>query len=276
MREKQANFWTYLVLIIISFISIFPFVYMILSALKAPDEIVGQGLNLFPAVPQWENFLKVFDLAPFHLYIFNSFMTALAIVVLQTLASSMLAYALTQLKFKGKGLLFVVIMISYMIPSATTYVASYVFLSRAQLINTLTGYVLSNTANVFMIFLLRQSFTQVSGELIEAARISGASEWQIYRKIMLPLNKDVIFTTAILSFIGSYNAYMWPNLVLTSQENLLISIGLQRFFNSQGSFAQNWPLIMAGSTISILPLLIIFIVFQRYLKVGISGQGVKG
>lgn len=276
MKSLRQHWLRYLLLIIAALFAIFPLLWMFLNSLKTGQEI---SLNsLFPQSPQWSNFPEAFEMAPFGLYMWNSFYTALIIVILQMLLSSMLAYALVFLDFKGRNSLFMLILSTYMLPSATTYVPSYVMLSQMNLLNSHIGLIISCTVNVSMIFLLRQNFKRIPKEFIEAGRVSGANEWQIYSKIVLPYSKSALFTTGILSFIANYNSYLWPTLLLNDQDKFLISMGVNRFYTMEGSFASKWPLIMAATTISILPMLIIYIVFQRYLLSGInkSNEGLKG
>lgn len=276
MQNRIKDGLRYLSITILSLAMIFPLFWMFMSALKTPSEIMSKDFIFFPAVPQWSNFIEAFELAPFHVYIWNSLFTSLIIVVLQLLLSSMYAYALTQLEFKGKGFMFMLVLVTYMLPAAATYVPSYVILARTGLLNSFAGLILSSAASVSTIFLLRQNFKQIPKELIEAGRVIGASEWSIYTKIVLPYSKSAIFTAGLISFVGNYNSYLWPTLVLSDKNKQLITVGLNSFFSSQGTFASQWPLIMAASAISVVPLLIIFAVFQRYLITGISGGGVKG
>ena len=276
MNSHTKEIFRYVLITILSLVMIFPLIWMFLSALKTPSEIMSTDFIFFPQTPQWTNFIEAFELAPFHLYIWNSLFSSLIIVALQLLLSSMYAYALTQLNFRGRGFMFVLILITYMLPAAATYVPSYVILARTNLLNTFTGLIISNTASVATIFLLRQNFKQIPKELIEAGRIIGASEWTIYSKIVLPYSRSAIFTAGLISFVANYNSYLWPTLVLSDKDKQLITVGLNSFFSSQGTFASQWPLIMAASAISVVPLLIIFVLFQRYLITGISGGGVKG
>ncbi|MEJ9281470.1 carbohydrate ABC transporter permease [Ureibacillus thermosphaericus] len=266
----------YLLLTLFSVITVFPLIWMFLSSLKTGKEIISIPLTFFPSDPQWGSFAKALELAPFGLYIFNSIVTALAIVLFQIILSSMLSYALTQMDFKGKNILFVSILITYMLPAAATYVPSYIILARMGLLDTLSGIVISNIASVFVIFLLRQAFMQVPKELIEAARSEGASDWYILRKVMIPMTKSTIFTVSLISFVQMYNNYLWPSLIVNSQEKYLITVGLNKFFTTQGNFAEQMPLIMAANVLSVLPLLILFFIFHKWFIKGISDTGVKG
>lgn len=273
---KIKKGFNYMALIIFGILMVFPLIWMFLSALKSPDEIFMIPLKWFPAVAQWGNFSKVLELAPFGLYIYNSAITAIAIVVLQLVLSSMIAYALTQMHFKGRTLLFNLILITYMLPSAVTYVPSYVIVAKMGLLDTLTGIVISNIASVFVIFLLRQAFMQVPKEMIEAAKADGASDFGILRKVMIPMSKSTLFTVALISFVEMYNNYLWPSLIVKSQEKYLITVGLNKFFMSEGAFASKWPLIMGANVLSVIPLLVLFVVLYKWFIKGIGDTGLKG
>ena len=187
----------------------------------------------------------------------------------------MIAYALTQFNFKGRKILFAIIMGTYMLPSAATYVPCYMILSKINLIDTLTGIIISNLGNVFGIFLMRQAFLQINKSLIEAARIDGASHWKILWKIVFPLTKPTFITFGLISFVTYYNDYMYPSLITKSPEKFLISAGLRQFFIQGGAYGIKWPEIMAASTITVLPLLILFLVAQKWFMKGVGDTGVK-
>lgn len=268
--------FSYIAISCLSVIMVLPLIWMLLSSLKTTDEIFQVPLTWIPKSFQWSNFTKALELAPFGLYISNSIITALCIVFLQIILSSMLAYALTQWKFKGKKLIFNSILVTYMLPSAATYVPSYVIVAKLQLLDTLTGIVISSMASVFAIFILHQAFLQIPKELIEAARSDGATDLMILTRIMMPMSKSTIFTVSLISFVQTYNSYLWPSLLINSEEKYLITVGLNRFFTTQGTFADQWPLIMAANVLAVVPLLLIFITFQKWFIKGISDNGLKG
>ena len=164
---------------------------------------------------------------------------------------------------------------TYMLPSAATYVPCYMILSKINLIDTLTGIIISNLGNVFGIFLMRQAFLQINKSLIEAARIDGASHWKILWKIVFPLTKPTFITFGLISFVTYYNDYMYPSLITKSPEKFLISAGLRQFFIQGGAYGIKWPEIMAASTITVLPLLILFLVAQKWFMQGVGDTGVK-
>lgn len=174
-------------------------------------------------------------------------------------------------------MLFAVIMATYMLPTAATYVPSYIILSNWNLLNTYTGLIISNAVSIFGIFLLRQAFMQVPAGLVEAAKIDGANAWKILWKIVTPMAKSSFITFGLMSFISSYNNYMWPSLITDSPEMSLVSQGLRRYFIEGGAYGTEWPKVMAGSTIIVVPLLILFMFTQKWFINGIGGDtGMKG
>ncbi len=265
-----------IVLLILSLVTFFPLLWMITNSFKSTETIMRNPLNLMPDFFDFRNFIGALTLAPFDLYIINSVITAFFIVALQLLFGILFAYGLYRFKFKGSNFLFNLVLLTYMLPAAATYVPSYVILSRLGLIDSLTGIIVSNSVAVFTIYMLYTSFKQVPKELIEAAQIDGASNWQILWKVVVPFCKSTILTNALIQFVTMYNNYMWPSLITNTKSKYLISVGLNKFFTSQGNFGQNLPLLMAGNTISVLPLLIIFVVLQKYFIKGLSDSGIKG
>lgn len=275
-KEVIVNIIRHSALIIISIITFFPFLWMVSNALKTKDEIFNFPPTLAPAIPQWNNFIQVFKEAPFATYLGNSLFVALIEVTFQVISSAMIAYALTQFKFRGKKVLFAIIMGTYMLPSAVTYVPCYMLLSKMNLIDTLTGLIISNLVNIFGIFLIRQAFLQVDKNIIEAARMDGASHLNILWKMMFPLTKPTFITFALISFVTYYNEYMYPSLIIKSPEKFLVSAGLRQFFIQGGAYGIKWPEIMAASTLTVLPLLILFFIAQKWFMKGVNDTGVKG
>ena len=265
-----------LLLAFVSILAFFPLLWMATNSFKTANKIIQQPLNLFPEVLDFRNFIGALEKAPFDLYIINSIITAFAIVILQLLLGILMGYGLSKFDFKGKKILFGSILLTYMLPAAATYVPSYVILAKMNLIDTIPGIIISNVASVFTIYMVYQTFSSVPKEMIEAAEMDGANNWQILWKVMVPLSKSTILTTALIQFVVMYNNYMWPSLITNSKKNYLISVGLNIFFNSKGNFTQNLPMLMAANTISVLPLLILFLILKKWFIEGISDSGIKG
>jgi len=277
LKDKTYKIALNLFITIISMVMVFPFFWMFTSALKSQDEIRSFPPTIIPETAQWGNFVEAWQAAPFDMYIFNSFFTASAIVALHVITTAFFAYAITQLDFRFKKILFGIVMATYMLPVPVTYVPSYIILSRLGWLDSYQGIIFSNAVSVFAIFLARQSFLQVPTELVDAAKVDGASHWTILWKVFFPLTKPIFITFGLINFVLMYNNYLWPLLIIRSRELYLITIGLRQFFIEQGAYGVNWPLIMAASTIVVVPLLALFFVTQKWFVKGVGGSsGVKG
>lgn len=248
----------------------FPFFWMFSSSLKTNEEIWSVPPVLWPAEANWINFADAWQAAPFGLYVFNSTFVAVAVVIIQLINSSMMSYALTHMRFALSRVLMAVIMVSYMLPVSATYLSGYVILSRMGLLDSYTGLIVSNAITIFGIFLLRQAFLQVPRELVEAAKIDGCGHWRILWTIMIPLSRSTLLIMTLLSFIGQYNNYLWPMLITKSPQLQLVSAGLRSFFVEGGAYGMKWPQIMAASSLTIVPLVILFLIAQKWIIKGVS------
>lgn len=263
-------------LFLFSIFTAFPFLWMVISALKTKAEIMDVS-KFFPAEFQWNNFYEVIFHSPLLKYVWNSLFVSVITLAIQIVTAAMIAYALVFLKFKGRKILFAIIMGTYMLPTAATYIPSYIILADWNLLDTFTGLIISNCVSIFGIFLLRQAFMQVPIGVIEAARIDGASQWKILWQVVCPMTKSSFITFGLMNFITCYNSYMWPSLITDSNEKMLVSQGLRKFFIEGGAYGTEWPLVMAGSTLIVLPLLILFAFTQKWFINGIGGDtGMKG
>ena len=265
-----------LLLCVFSVFTAFPFFWMVLSALKTKAEIMDVS-KFFPAEFQWNNFYEVIFQSPLLRYVGNSLFVSVITLVIQIVTAAMIAYALVFMEFKGRKVLFAIIMGTYMLPTAATYIPSYIILSKLHLLNTFTGLIVSNCVSIFGIFLLRQAFMQVPLGIVEAARIDGASNWKILWQVVCPMTKSSFITFGLMNFITCYNSYMWPSLITDSNEKMMVSQGLRKFFIEGGAYGTEWPLVMAGSALIVLPLLILFAFTQKWFINGIGGDtGMKG
>lgn len=265
-----------LVLILIGLITVFPFFWMVLGSVKTSAE--AMDVNCFwPNIIHLENIIYALTDSPLLKYVGNSLFIAVAVVAIQIVTGAMLAYAFTFFQFKGKNLLFAIVMGTYMLPAAATYIPSYVLLAKMGMLNSFRGLIISQCVSIFGIFLLRQAFMQFPIELVEAARMDGASNWRILWKIICPITKSSFVTFGLISFISIYNNYMWPSLITKSTNLYQVSQGLRSFFIEGGAYGTNWAVVMAGSTVIIVPLLILFAFTQKWFVSGLAGDtGVKG
>ena len=266
----------WIILIIVGVFTAFPFLWMVVSAFKTKEEIMDTS-KFLPQSLHWENFITVIFNSTIPRYIVNSLLISLAIVFIQIITGALIAYAIVFMKFKGRGILFGIIMVTYMLPTAATYIPSYIILANHQLLNTYTGLIISSSVSIFGIFLLRQAFMQVPSAMVEAAQIDGASHFRILHLVVFPMTKSSFITFGLMSFIASYNNYMWPSLITNDSDKYMVSQGLRSFFIEGGAYGTEWSLVMAASAVIVIPLLIMFAFAQKWFIDGIGGDtGVKG
>lgn len=276
LRDRIDTVIKWFILLISCLITAFPFVWMIISALKTKEEIMNTSI-FFPGNPQWGNIISILFESPIPKYIFNSLFLSIIIVAIQVITGALLAYALVYMNFKGQKLLFAIIMATYMLPVAATYIPSYIILAHSGLLNTFTGLIISSTVSIFGIFLLRQAFMQVPDGMIEAAKIDGASNIKVLIHVVFPMTKSSFITFGLMSFISTYNNYMWPSLITNDSSKYMVSQGLRSFFIEGGAYGTEWALVMAASAVIVLPLLVLFAFAQKWFINGIGGDtGMKG
>lgn len=276
LRDRIDTVIKWFILLISCLITAFPFVWMIISALKTKEEIMNTSI-FFPGNPQWGNIISILFESPIPKYIFNSLFLSIIIVAIQVITGALLAYALVYMNFKGQKLLFAIIMATYMLPVAATYIPSYIILAHSGLLNTFTGLIISSTVSIFGIFLLRQAFMQVPDGMIEAAKIDGASNIKVLIHVVFPMTKSSFITFGLMSFISTYNNYMWPSLITNDSPKYMVSQGLRSFFIEGGAYGTEWALVMAASAVIVLPLLVLFAFSQKWFINGIGGDtGMKG
>ena len=277
MSARRGWLWTVLMYLLLGGIAIamlLPLLWMVSTAFKAPTEDIFQFPPQFiPSSPTFENFVAAWESAPFGRYFWNSLVIAIATVVLNLILCSLAAYPLARLNFKGREIIFSLVVATILIPFQIVMIPLYIFAVRLGLLNTYLGAIFPSIASAFGIFLMRQAFQTVPKELEEAARIDGCSELGIWWHIMVPSVRPALVTLALFVFIGSWGDFLWPLLVLDRPEYYTLPLGVNRL---AGSFSFNWRLISAGSVISIVPVILVFIAAQRYIVPSETGSGVKG
>ncbi len=268
------NIGTYLLLIAIASIVLFPLLWLIGTAFKSPTEdIFTFPPQILPQQPTLNNFKTVWQTYPFGQYLTNSAIVAVLTVSLNLLFCSLAAYPLARLDFRGRELIFALVLATIMIPFQIVMIPLYILAVNLGLRNTYLGIIFPNLASAFGIFLLRQALQGVPLELEEAARIDGCSELGIWWNVMIPAIRPALLTLAIFVFIGSWSDFLWPLIVLDRPEYYTLPLAVA---NLAGSFSLDWRLVAAGSVISIAPILILFFLLQRYIIPTDVGSGVKG
>jgi putative chitobiose transport system permease protein len=272
-RGLEAAVW-YGLLIVLAAITVFPFGWMLLTSLKGPaDPIFSVPPQLVPGNPTFDNYANVLEQLPIARFFFNSVVVAVGVTVLNVGVAALAAYPLAKLRFFGREAIFYLLIGTLIVPAQLTYIPSFVMaVNWFHYYDTLAALVFPNLVSAFNIFLLRQAFRGVPNELIDAARIDGASELRIWWSILLPIIRPSLAAVAIFTFVTSWNDFLWPSLMLHSRENMTLPVGLVAL---QGFFSSDFRSIAAGVTMTVVPILIFFIIFQRQFTRGLAGA-IKG
>ncbi len=271
--QGAATALKYLILVGGAFVMVFPFVWMMIASLMTAGEIQLRPPVWLPAVPQFNNYTELVDSIPIARLYFNSLFTSGIIVFGVLLSSSLAGFAFAKYRFPGREFLFYLILATMMIPFFVTLIPVFFIVRQLGWIDSYQGLVIPGLTSAYGIFLMRQFMLTVPDEIIDAARIDGASELSIYWRIVLPLIKPALATLGTFVFIGSWNNFLWPLLVLNSRELMTLPLGINSL---RSLYADNTNLLMAGTAISVLPMLFLFIYLQRYFIQGIALTGLKG
>ncbi len=271
---------SHILLITVSLLSLFPFLWLISTSLKgAGENIFAYPPNFIPHDFTFENYTGVWGRVNFLKYFFNSAVVAFFTVVLNLIFSSMAAYPLARMEFKGKKVAFFAILATIMIPFQAIMLPIYLIILKLNLVDTAgfvqgyLGLILPFAVSAFGIFLMRQAFLAIPREMEEAAIVDGCNSLQIFFKVLLPMVKPTLAILAIFTFIGSWGEFLWPSIVLTYEKMFTLPVGIN---NLQGIFSSNWRYIAAGSIISIIPIIVFFLSLQRYFIAGENEGAVKG
>lgn len=277
-REKniEINFLkivNYILIIVVSLIFIFPFVWMVLTSFKTLGETLTFPPKIFPQKWQFENYIKAWRSGPFFRYFLNSVIVTFFTIVLQVLTIVPAAYGFARYKFKGKNLLFLIVMITMMIPAQLIFLPVFLMMSKVRLINTYFSLILPFASQAFGIFLLRQRFMQIPTELVEAARLDNASEIKILYKIFLPQAKSTLLTVILFTFINTWNDYFWPLVMTTKDTVRTLPLGVSMLKSTMDGVS--WNTLMAGNVILMIPIVIIFILAQKKIIEAFVYTGIK-
>ena len=269
----QINGW-YVLFSLIALVTIVPFVWVISTSLKGPsDPIVSVPPQLIPQDPTVANYIRVWGQLPIFSFFINSVVVASTTVILNLLVTSMAAYPLAKMKFKGRDAIFYLLLATFIIPPQLTSIPSFVLAVKVfKYYDQITALIFPSLATVFNIFMLRQAFKAVPNDLIEAGKIDGAGELRIWWDILLPVVRPTLATAAIITFVQQWNDFFWPSLMLHTREHMTLQVGLAAL---QGMFASDMRGTAAGVTMTVIPILIFFVVLQKYFVRGLGGA-VKG
>jgi putative chitobiose transport system permease protein len=273
-RKWLENAFWYLLLFLIALITVFPFVWILITSIKGPnDAIYSVPPQFIPHEPTLANYQRVWEQLPMGRFFLNSIIVSVVTVTLNVLVTSLAAYPFAKMRFPGRDLIFYLLLATFIIPPQLTYIPSYVLAVRVfKYYDSLFALIFPGLATVFNIFLLRQAFRTVPDDLIDAGRMDGAGELRIWWSILMPVIKPSLATVAIITFVSQWNDFLWPSLMLPTMEHKTLQVGLVAL---NGMFASDSRGIAAGVVMTVIPILIVFITLQRQFVRGLTGA-VKG
>ncbi len=258
---------------VIGFLNMMPFFWMISTSLKARKALLVLPIQWIPESPSFEAYTRLFQLFPFGRAILNSVFISVTTTVIVVMSSSMAAYVFAKIPFKGRELVFTLFLMTMMIPGQVTMIPNFLVLRYLGLLNTYLGVLLPTVFNAFATFLLRQNIRVIPDAYSEAAIIDGASHFTIFRRIIIPLSRPALAALSVITFMGTWNDYLWPLIVLTDRTKMTLPVGLG-LLNTQ--YGNQYNLLMAGGLISMAPILLLYSVAQKYFEQGLSIGGIKG
>lgn len=253
-------------------IMLLPYAWMVLSSLKSNMEIVSGSGGLFPSQPSLEGYQTVFRDAPFVTWLFNSLVTSVIITAITLFTSSLAGYIFAKYQFKGKRLLFVLILATMMIPFQVIMIPTYLITAELGLVNSLMAIILPNLVSSYGVFLAKQFIEEIPQDLLEAARMDGAGEFRLMIRIISPLIMPMLSALGIFTFMNSWNNYLWPLIVLNDESKMTVPLALV-YFN--GTHQVNYNVVMSAAVLITIPVIIVFLIFQKQFIKGLTMTGMK-
>jgi multiple sugar transport system permease protein len=273
VKPSAADWLVFVLLLVGALLMCGPFLWMVSTSIKPAAEVFKYPPVLLTATPQPQNYLRIFTTIPFGRAVLNSLIVAGGVTLVQLIVCSLAAYAFACLRFRGREALFLIYLAALMVPTQVTLIPNFLLVRDFGWINTYQGLILPYGFSSFGTFLLRQYMKTIPRELIEAARIDGAGHFQIYARLILPLARPALAALAIFTFVAQWNNFLWPLITTTSADMQVATVALATL---QGQFNTDWPLLMTGSVIAIVPMLIVFALGNRAFISGITAGGFGG
>lgn len=264
----------YIILILIAVVMVIPFLWMLSASVKSDREVFQMNPFVWiPEVPRWSNYSDIWTKIPFARFVGNTVFLTIVVTLLQLLTSSFAAYSFAKLNFRHKNGLFLAYIATIAMPWQVYMVPQFIMMRKMGLNDKLTAIICLQAFSAFGVFMMKQFYEGIPDDLCEAARIDGMSEYRIYASIMLPLSKPALSTLTIFTFVATWNDYLGPLIYLKSQNKKTIQLGLKMFISQ---YSSDYGLIMAGSVLSLIPVLIVFLILQKYFVEGVAATGLKG
>lgn len=273
LTQRFAKFAIYTILVLGAAFILLPFLWMISTSLKPDNEVLLMPPKWIPSVLQWKNYVEAFKSVPFFTYMKNSVIVTVAITSCELITTILAAFAFAQLEFKGKNLLFMLLVATMMVPGEILTIPNFVTLARLGWIDSYKAMVAPWATSVFSIFLLRQQFASIPQSYYKAARMDGCSDLRYLFTVMVPMSRPTIVSVALLKIINSWNSYLWPLISTNSREMRTLPVGLAYFSTEAGT---DYNTLMAFSLMIITPTILVYLFTQKYIIQGVSKTGLKG
>lgn len=269
------NVFSYMALTVMTVLFLIPFYLLVRNSLSTQKDLSSFNWTFFPTHPQWHNFVDLFTSAdiPMARSLLNSAIIAVGTTAGTLLVCSMAAYALARIQHRLSNAIFFLILATLMIPTAVTFVPSFIIVSTLGWVSDFRGLIIPTIFSAFAVFLFRQSFLDFPKELEEAGRVDGLSHWGVFWRVVMPNSGTIMAALAVITFIANWNAFLWPLIIAQDQNMWTVQVTLSTFLTAQ---TVNIPLLFAAAVVAVIPLVIIFVVLQRYLVQGVARSGLKG
>jgi multiple sugar transport system permease protein/alpha-1,4-digalacturonate transport system permease protein len=271
-ERKGRNLVIWVLLVVGAGVMVFPLYWMFATAIRPRKELFSGEFNLFPSELVWSNFSEAWGKLPFTQFYINSIVIAVIAVVITVFINLLAGYTFAKYEFPGRNILFLLLISTLMIPIQVIMVPEFLIVSQLGWVNTYAGVIAPRAAEAFGIFMVRQFMVSIPDDLLEAARLDGAGEFKIFWSVVLPLSWPVVAVLTIFTFMWRWNDFAWPLVVLQERSVYTVPLGLNLM---KGQFFTDWTGIMSMSLVSIVPMLVVFIFFQRYFIQGIASTGMK-
>lgn len=272
-KKKLGTLSFYVVAILLAVIALIPFLWMVSTSFKSRGALMSIPIQWIPENPTWDAYIKVFSKFPFAKTIGNSLFISVSYTLITLLSSSMAAFAFAKLQFPGNQLLLGGYLATIMIPTQVTMIPLFVVMNRLGLSDTYASVIMPSIFRPFAVFMLVQQMRTIPNDFLDAARIDGANVFQVFVRIALPLCIPSLATLSITTFMESWNDYLWPLLMLSDKNKMTLPIALSTL---NGQYATEYNVLMAGSLISMIPIIIIYVIAQKQFKYGMMAGGIKG
>ena len=274
--RKIKTLIQYVLAIIVMLVVMFPLYWMLISSVKSQEEILLLEPTLWPREFHFENYINVFQRANFGKYYYNTIVMTAGLLISQIITGIFAAYGFSKGKFKGQNLCFLIVLGALMIPLQVTFIPIYIMCANWGLADTFLGLILPECVSPYYIFMLRQTFMAIDDSYVEAARVDGLGRIGIITKILAPMCKSTLFTVTLVTFTSGWNNYFWPKIIAKNETRRVLTVGLAQLKNTFGGQAtMNNHEIMAGAVMAILPVVILFFIFQKYMLTGYSKAAMK-